>query len=601
MKVKNREYITIILIFALLATLVFTKKLGSLSNNPETDLKKFSKNPERCLQQANAEMKRQKDKCRDLSAVSLVKMMGATERYINGCLANLVHLQINLSQTCGLNIKYSPKFMTLRYERAWDRHTIDTNVKEIKDHCNKMGSQIRWFTECGAPEFFNTCAATFDWLFKFLNTINRDKIKYPRAKLSEFCQQQAQKVKKDKKDKKAKKDKKQNKSFKNKKECVGLGEKAALDADSKCLNGATQSNLPVCKYYEKRDKCRDQSDKEAKKWSKICGKQIILMRTMDIAPSDCRLCVDKANQELRKMIGFKLPKFGNMCDDWQAGMNKILKYNKRGRYFEKICGRGIRRIMIKYRGRPKECNKETTKQCLARRGKIIENIFKKCQSYANKIKDICKNYRAFMACFTQWQIDGENTKFVCGKSIRPPVPNLIPPPQCTDNKPKPVIIHEPSPVKNSDDEDSNYDKKCLEMAGKAHSLAIKTCFLKLRSMKLKQCGIINYRNKCYIDAIRSQFKPSEACVSTLLKYTPKMKFKSGCHPKDCLKKAWDSFDKLFQLCSLRVKYSRKSECAKAKLVNSCLKHFQWLRDYWNRTCLQYIYLRLPFINEAQIC
>lgn len=95
-----------------------------------------------------------------------------------------------------------------------------------------------------------------------------------------------------------------------------MGEKAAIEADSKCLNGANMGNLPVCQYYKRRDQCRDESDKEAKRWSKICGTEIVLIRTMDIAPSDCQFCVDKANQILDQMMRKKLPKFGNKCDDW---------------------------------------------------------------------------------------------------------------------------------------------------------------------------------------------------------------------------------------------------------------------------------------------
>ena len=85
-----------------------------------------------------------------------------------------------------------------------------------------------------------------------------------------------------------------------KKTCESKAYNVIKNLEAQCFGGLTKSD--GCPYWWARAKCWALGDAEAKKWSKTCGKDIMMMRTKDMGPSDCygEKCVEHANTLIEK-------------------------------------------------------------------------------------------------------------------------------------------------------------------------------------------------------------------------------------------------------------------------------------------------------------
>ena len=175
-----------------------------------------------------------------------------------------------------------------------------------------MGANLRWFTACGAPEHFNACLKTFAWYFvEYLTNTQRQDIPVPYAALPEDCphsddptEDPVEDPSEDPvddptdpeedpndpvEDPSCPKDDPSDPETKQKK-CVALAEQILLKRESKCIGNRSKLKLKTCAWFKRRENCRKRTDRLAKKFSKICGQTVGLIRTADAPPSECEAC-----------------------------------------------------------------------------------------------------------------------------------------------------------------------------------------------------------------------------------------------------------------------------------------------------------------------
>ena len=539
---------------------------------------------EQCLRHATAALEKKQQKCRDLSGVILTTQLGATENYINSCITGLIEYQKAYGVFCKGNIKFYPRF-DLKYEKCPEENSSKSAILDIQSHCTKMGNGINWFTQCGAPEHYNKCVDSFYWYFsknsisckKNINTL------IPYQELSEFC-------------------KSMNLKNKTQQACIDMGQNTALTTELKCMKKVNKNNTPLCEFYKIRDLCRLEADKVAKEWSTTCSGEVTLIRTLDNAPSECAYCVEKANLILKTILEDKIPDFKNDCLNWLVQSNSIRDYQIRASYYQNICGKksGLVIAQQKPAPRPNNCKMDSPLKCEKKARKVIGKNFEKCQKDSEKIKDTCKRFGESIRCWSKQMSEGQDWSILCKTQLLYPIPSVQLPPECQNGEnnslPKVKDPNEDEIVK-----DATKKKSCTQNGLELVNKSVDDCLDKTKTMRFTQCGLLNYRNSCYLQGIKEQFKQSEVCGWDWVQFKPTTEFELGCYPEKCSDTAKETLTYLDQICVESVKFSRMNECAKAKTINTCLKGFEWVVMYWNQTCTEKILLSLPLADEKSLC
>ena len=307
-------------------------------------------------QLASFRLKRDQDRCLDLSEVILPAVVGASENYINGCLADLVSTQMLLSQKSQTNIQYSPKFATFYYSTGVTDEVVKFTTSAIEAHCTKMGEKIRWFTACGAPEHYNACLKTFAWYFtEYLSQSLSKDVAVPYVDLPKSCPGGPEEP---------------TGPTETQKKCIATAQESLLKKENKCVNKSPASKTPLCVFYRQRDACRARIDKEAEALSRTCGYPVSLVRTADVAPKECEQCNEKMNKVLLDILNLTAPKVcASKCDRWRYKNALKNRAQEKSKQFRDICGditRFIKAGIMIIESAPAKCNEEKADDCVTR-------------------------------------------------------------------------------------------------------------------------------------------------------------------------------------------------------------------------------------------
>lgn len=293
-----------------------TEVLSSPNDDVLSDIDSWPITGYTCDQLAQFRLRRDQEKCLDLSEVVLTAEFGAEDNYRNSCLADLVKTQMLLSMKCQFNVEYSPVFYSFDFTKGLAEDQVISSTNEIQNHCNKMGENIRWFTACGPGDHFNSCIKTYSWFFlKYLTRTLKRFVQVPYVTLPSTCPSSDENPTddpvKDPNDTTEIDDPSnppedptpvedptdpisdpEDPSTKLKK-CVARAEEILLKRETKCLGKQAKLKLNVCAWNKRKQNCRLRTDKLAKKLSKVCGIRVGLVRTAEEIPTECEVCKGK--------------------------------------------------------------------------------------------------------------------------------------------------------------------------------------------------------------------------------------------------------------------------------------------------------------------
>ena len=160
-------------------------------------------------------------------------------------------------------------------------------------------------------------------------------------------------------------------------QCVDRAIAKILKFEGNCISKRSKPNDKICRKYRIRDSCRRKGDRKARRWTKKCGAPVILMRTMDAAPEDCRLCAFRA-EGANKVLQNCLPPYvgSNACKAWIYRQRVVKCYQDKFKRFSEICGdKNLAVLDVKIGKRPKKCVEMNPDQCEKFAKKRIEKYF----------------------------------------------------------------------------------------------------------------------------------------------------------------------------------------------------------------------------------
>lgn len=154
------------------------------------------------------------------------------------------------------------------------------------------------------------------------------------------------------------------------------------------------------------------------------------------------------------------------------------------------------------------------------------------------------------------------------------------------------------PLKCKNDEDLT----CAAKATTQINNEVSTCNKKTETMKFaNKCGEINYKNTCVLEGLKTQIQKHKQCNWDWVDFKKEINADKDCHTENCLDNARNYMNLISQSCKESVVNSKMNECAKARAINSCLKSYQWVVDYFNDTCPEKNLLMFLLEDESVLC
>lgn len=243
------------------------------------DIPSWPEEQDACVSLANQRLKRDESQCRDMKDVVLPAVVGARENYINGCLSKIILVQLEISKKCRTNISFSPYFETFEYAKPLLGGSADGTVSSIVSYCRETGAAIRWINNCGPVEHFNTCIKVFTWWYSYVKRAQvpcRTTLP-PLDPIPSECSGNGGSISAT---------------------CVHKALRRILRIENECIKSGKRPNQPICSKYRVRDECRKITTAKARWWTKQCKSPVILNQFEDLAPEDCKLCIEGANKVL---------------------------------------------------------------------------------------------------------------------------------------------------------------------------------------------------------------------------------------------------------------------------------------------------------------
>jgi hypothetical protein len=100
-------------------------------------------------------------------------------------------------------------------------------------------------------------------------------------------------------------------------------------------------------------------------------------------------------------------------------------------------------------------------------------------------------------------------------------------------------------------------------------------------MKMNSCGLLHYRNNCYLEGIKTQIAKTKECSWTWVDILVKLETNSECPMDNCLATGKDLICKINDACRESVANSKMNECAKARRINACLQDYEFVPKFFN--------------------
>lgn len=222
---------------------------------------------------------------------------------------------------------------------------------------------------------------------------------------------------------------------------------------------------------------------------------------------------------------------------------------------------------------------DTPITCQEKASQRINSKHATCEQAAELQNDQCAKLAHHRHCdeMTKLRTIRWNTK--CGIDLPLPKPRLGLPMNCA----------------------SNSGSSCAKKASKQNKASIQECLDRTKTMKMNSCGLLHYRNNCYLEGIKTQIAKTKECSWTWVDILVKLETNSECPMDNCLATGKDLIGKINDACRESVANSKMNECAKARRINACLQDYEFVPKFFNQTCHEKMLLMLSYEDESLAC
>ena len=81
---------------------------------------------------------------------------------------------------------------------------------------------------------------------------------------------------------------------------------------------------------------------------------------------------------------------------------------------------------------------------------------------------------------------------------------------------------------------SNSGYSCAKKAIQTVKTSIKECLDKTKTMKMNSCGLLHYRNHCYLEGLTQTLEKTKECSWNWVDIVVKLEYNSECPMDNCL-------------------------------------------------------------------
>lgn len=258
---------------------------------------------------------------------------------------------------------------------------------------------------------------------------------------------------------------------------------------AKC-QAKVDSITDTCKAFEKRVSCWSRKHKRAAFWSRYCNSNIVFPMPMFRPPPGCY--GDNTQSEVNDGESQ-----GEQSSSNSDGVHHGWYHHSWDNWFNFGHEKGEHDIPISCEDKAKE---------------RIHSKHSTCEQAGLWETNQCRRLNLLRHCddMTKERTIRWNTR--CKIDLPLPKPRLGMPMNCAGNS----------------------DASCAKTASKENQKHIKECLDKTKTMKMNSCGLLHYRNSCYLEGLSKQLEETKKCHYTWVDILVKFEINSECPMDNCL-------------------------------------------------------------------
>lgn len=556
-------------------------------------------------------------------------------------------------------------YESFEWSKPQSESWIKSTSRKAKGYCKSLMSTIRFINACGATAYYNDCISSFNFWFKYVAGVRKSSLKVPLMPVTPECDKDCAKKAVDQImesegkciERNTPKDAMVCQKYSVRDECRAVSDRKAkkwtvrCNAEvsllrtmdiapedcAMCSEGANKV-LQDCFNHETLpfdSKCdlwivTDNQNKCFKKnfdyFSGICGSSELhwIKTSIGKRPKKCvdftpKQCEDRARKIIDQNFNHCISHADSLtdpCEAFRARLGCWTTQHKEAELWSTFCGVHIPYPMILARPPPgcdgnsgstpkppvKDDDHEhhehhfgfdtvedhhftlhaftITNLCEWRAKDEIDSEFMTCEFVAEHFLSSCQRWSAHSKCYAERSERAAKWEKKCGLKFSYEAPKIACPLKCNNDQ----------------------DLTCAAKATTKIDAQVATCKKQTETMKFSnKCGEVNHKNTCVLEGLKSQIQKYKQCNWDWVSFNKEINLDKECHVESCLDTARTYMNLISQSCKDSVANSKMNECAKARAVNSCLKSYQLVVDYFNDTCPEKNLLMFALEDESLVC